>query len=540
MSNIERDDDEYTGSMEYLLEKSYELFETTLFRGDRKVALVLTTAVFIGSTYLLTHRYPAYGAGLFLKISETIVSGNYAFPARVAGYTRNGVPFAYPPLAFYVNAVLLDLGVSPLRIARVLPAMVTSIAFVPYFYLAREFLPSSGKAGVAAIIAAVTPMLLQWHLSAGGIVRAPAFFLLLFGLYVGVRLFRYRTHLSLTVAPVLFGLLLLTHPTYSTFFAASYVLFFLREQRSLDGLGRGLVVAGGGLLIASPWILRVVSTHGLDVFTSAAGTHGGLGAGVTVFLDRLGDPFVATPATVVWYVLLLLGIYAFVRRERYFLPLWFVASVFLMDEIRFAFIPGVMILTIGLTDVLPTIYARLSGSGSKRTATSQIAITAVVLCLLVSLGGLFVAGQSVTNHDAMPAFIDREDTTAMSWVQAETPSDAEFVVVGDAAEWFPYFTDRTILVGPWGVEWRTPTAYQRQMDAYKGISGCDTARCLTHTIRSHGYRPSYLYIPKGEYTVRGISTVQSDRMRRSLERSNRYEISYENPGVLVVRVRAPE
>jgi hypothetical protein len=536
MSNIERDDDEYTGSIEYILEKSYELFATTLFRGERKAVLVLITAVFISSTYLLTHRYPAYGAGLFLKISETIVRGNYAFPDRVMGYTRSGVPFAYPPLTFYVNAVLLDLGVSPLRISRMLPAIVTSAAFVPYFYLAREFLPSSGKAGVAAIIAAVTPMLLQWHLSAGGIVRAPAFFLLLSGLYVGIRLFRYRTRLSLVVGPVLFGLLLLTHPTYSVFFAASYVLFFLREQRSLEGLGRGLVVAGGGLLIASPWIVRVTSTHGIDVFTSAAGTHGGLGAGVTVFLDRVGDPFVSFPAIFVWYVLLLLGIYSLVRRRQYFLPLWFGVSVFLMDEIRFAFIPGVMILTIGVSDVLPAIRARLFGT--ERTPTSQIAVTAVVLCLLVSLGGLFVAGQSFTSHDSMPAFIDREDTTAMSWVRAETPSDAEFVVIGDAAEWFPYFTDRTILVGPWGVEWKTPTAYQRQMDAYKGLSDCDTAGCLTHTLRSNGRHPEYLYVPKGQYTVRGFSSVQSNRMRRSLERSDRYEIAYENAGVLVVRVRS--
>lgn len=535
MSHIESDDDERTGGIEYILGRSYELFATTLFRGNRKVVLVLTTAVFVSTAYLLTHRYPAYGAGLFLKTSETIVSGNYAFPDRVMGYTRSGVPFAYPPLTFYVNAILLDRGVSPFQISRVLPAMVTSIAFVPYFYLAREFLPSSERAGVAAIIAAVTPMLLQWHLSAGGIVRAPAFFVLLSGLYVGIRLFRYRTRRSLVVGTVLFGMMLLTHPTYSMFFAASYVLFFFGEDRSLDGLGRGLVVAGGGLLIASPWLVRVASTHGIGVFTSAAGTHGGLGAGVTVFLDRLGDPFAGFPVILVWYVLLTFGIYYLLRRRQYFLPLWFGVSVFLMDEIRFAFIPGVMILTVGVTDVMPAIHARLFRS--ERTATSQIAVTAVVLCLFVSLGGMFVANQSVTNHDPMPSFIDGEDTSAMSWVQSETPSDAEFVVIGDAAEWFPYFTDRTILVGPWGVEWKTPAAYQRQMDAYRSLSDCDTARCLTDALRSSGRHPAYLYIPKGQYTVRGISTVQSSRMRRSLERSDRYEISYENTGVLVVRIR---
>lgn len=535
MSHIGNDDDESTGSIEYLFEKGYELFATTLFRGDRKVVLVLMTAVFTSITYLLTHRYPAYGAGLFLKMSESIINLHYASPNRVIGYTRSGVPFAYPPLAFYVNAVLLDLGVSPLRLSRVLPAVVTSVAFVPYYYLAREFLPSSGRAGIAAIVAAVTPMLLQWHLSAGGIVRALAFFLLLSGLYVGVRLFRYRTRLSLVVGPVLFGLLLLTHPTYSMFFAASYVLFFIKEQRSLEGFGRGLVVAAGGLLIASPWIVHIVSTYGIDVFTAAAGTHGGLGAGITGFFDRLGDPFVASPVVIVWYVLLVFGIYYFVKERQYFLPLWFVVSVFLMDEIRFAFIPGVMIISIGITDVMPAIRARLFQSD--RTASSQIAVTTLVLCLLVGLGGLFVAGHPVTNQDSMPSFIDHEDMTAMSWVQSETSPDAEFVVIGDGAEWFPYFTNRTILVGLWGVEWKSPEAYQHQKSAFKSISDCDTARCLTNTLRSNRHHPTYLYIPKGQYTVRGISSVQSNRMRGSLERSNQYEIKYENTGVLIVRVR---
>ena len=534
MSHIGNDDNESTRSIEYVFEKGYELFATTLFRGDRKVVLVLTTAIFISMVYLLTHRYPAYGAGLFLKISEDILKQHFSSPDRVLGYTRNGVPFAYPPFAFYINAVLLDLGVSPLQLTRVLPAIVTSAAFVPYYYLAREFLPSSGRAGIAAIIASVTPMLVQWHLSAGGIVRAPAFFLLLSGLYIGVRSFRYRTRLSLVVGTVLFGLLLLTHPTYSMFFAASYVLFFIKEQRSLEGLGRGLVVATGGLLIASPWIVHIVSIYGIDVFTAAAGTHGGLGAGVTGFVDRLGDPFVASPVVVIWYVFLVFGIYYFTKERQYFLSLWFVVSVFLMDEIRFAFIPGVMIISVGITDVMPAIRARLFRSS--QTASSQISITALALCLLVILGGLFVAGHPITNQDSMPSFIDQEDMAAMSWVQSETSPDATFVVIGDGAEWFPYFTNRTILVGLWGVEWKSPREYQHQKNAFKSISNCDTAHCLTNTLRSNRHDPTYLYIPKGRYTVRSIPNIQSNHMRRSLEQSNQYEIKYENAGVLIVRV----
>ncbi|WP_245800162.1 hypothetical protein [Haladaptatus litoreus] len=182
---------------------------------------------------------------------------------------------------------------------------------------------------------------------------------------------------------------------------------------------------------------------------------------------------------------------------------------------------------------MPTIHARLRNS--RRTVTSLVAVPALVLGLLACLGILFVGGHSVASQPSMPAFIDHEDTEAMEWVRSETPADAEFVVLGDAAEWFPQQTNRTILVGPWGVEWKTPQAYQRQKDSYITLSECDTARCLTDNLQSQPRQPDYLYIPKGEYTVRGQTITQIDKMRLSLERSDRYRIVHENDGVLIVR-----
>ncbi|WP_435156931.1 ArnT family glycosyltransferase [Haladaptatus sp. DFWS20] len=487
----------------------------------------------MSSIYLLTHPYPAYGAGLFLKTAETIMSQNYALPKQVAGYTHGGIPFAYPPLAFYATALLLDAGVQPLEVTRVIPAGITSIAFIPYYLLARECLPSPRRAGIAALIATVTPMLLQWHLSAGGIVRAPAFFVLLTGLYVGIRLFRHGKRSTLVAASVLFGMILLLHPTYSLFFGVSYLLFFLVENRSLRGFFSGSIVAGSGLMIAGPWIAQVATSHGVSAFTSAAGTHGGLGAGVIMFFERLTDPFVSFPAVILWYTLLCFGLYYFGTRRQYFLPFWFGISVFLMDEIRFAFIPGVMIITVGLTDIVPTLHTRLRKSN--RTVTSHVAVPALVLGLLACLGILFVGGHSVGSQSSMPAFIDHEDTEAMEWVRSETATDTEFVVLGDAAEWFPYFSERTILVGPWGVEWKSPDAYQRQKESYITLSECHTARCLTNNLRSQPGQPDYLYIPKGRYTVRGQTADQPDEMHLSLERSDRYRIVHENDGVLIVR-----
>ena len=78
------------------------------------LALGVLPGVVAVAVYLATNPYPAHGAGLYTKIAGEILANGYAPPARIPGYTAAGVPFAYPPLQFYVFATLLDLGADPL------------------------------------------------------------------------------------------------------------------------------------------------------------------------------------------------------------------------------------------------------------------------------------------------------------------------------------------------------------------------------------------------------------------------------------------
>ena len=170
------------------------------------LAAPLLVGVVVVLAYLATHPYPAYGAGLYLHISERIVENGYRLPTRIPGYTEHGVPFAYPPLMFYVGAVATDLGVDPLVLSRYVPAVVTVGYLVPYYYLARELLRDRPEASLATVLLAVAAPTLQWHLSAGGFVRAPAFLLAVTGCYVGVRLFRSGEPRWLVPGTLLFGL----------------------------------------------------------------------------------------------------------------------------------------------------------------------------------------------------------------------------------------------------------------------------------------------------------------------------------------------
>lgn len=78
--------------------------------------------------------------------------------------------------------------------------------------------------------------------------------------------------------------------------------------------------------------------------------------------------------------------------------------------------------------------------------------------------------------------------------------------------------------------------YQAQLDRYEAISTCGTAPCLSRHLEGPGVAPTYLYVPKGHYTVRGQTVRQSPEMRPSLLASDEYRIVHETAGVMLVRV----
>jgi hypothetical protein len=508
--------------------------------GDREWPWLLTPLLVgfvVVVAYLFTHPYPAYGAGLYLRMSELIVENGYRLPTHVPGYTDGGVPFAYPPLLFYLGALAMDVGgVDPLALARYVPAAVTVGYLVPYYFLARELLGDRVEASLATTLLAVAPPALQWHLSAGGFVRGSAFLLAVTGCFAGVRLFRSGDLRWLAAGTLLFGLTVLAHPVYTVFFGVSYLLFYAAFDRTLRGLVLGTVVAGGGLLLAAPWWLQVLGTHGPDAFTAAAGTHSGLFGGLHRLVDQFGYTLVSGPPVPVFFALAYVGVAYFLRERRYLLPAWLVVPAIVLGKERFQFAAGAMMAAVVLRHGLRTAARRRFPSGEWRRG-ARFALVGVVL-VVASVGTLYASAALPWAHagePSQPQFVDDDDRSAMAWVGTETPPDAEFVVLGDAAEWFPLFADRTVLVGPWGVEWTSPERYETQLSLYRIVSTCDSERCLTAALSSHGVDPAYVYVPKGEYTVRGLEESGTASLRRSLARSRTYELAFENEGVAVFR-----
>lgn len=504
------------------------------------LAMAIGTGLFVHFVYLITHPYPAYGAGLYLQIAEEISAHGYALPERIPLYTDDGVPFAYPPLMYYVSAVIMDMtGVDPITLSRLLPGFVTVLYLIPFYYLAREILESTPQAGFATIVLAVTPPVLQWHLSAGGVVRAPAFLFALTGAYTGIKLFKTSNMRWVIPSTVLFGMTILTHPVYTVFFGTTYLLMFACFSRTPRGLVYGAFVAGGGILLASPWWLQIIATHGADIFTAASGTHSGLGGGVGRFLDQFVYPL-EPELPAIFFVGSFAGTVYLIRKRRFFLPLWLVAAAFMLGKLRFQFPAGAMMLSILVFEVIVPRIRYLSAK-TRYSRSAPLVVVMVIALIISSVGVSYAAGGLNSNFDSstQPAFMDDDDKAAMEWIQENTVSDSEFVVLGDVAEWFPLMTDRAILVGPWGVEWEGHENYRHHLSLYKRLSRCPGKACLTKKMVANDVDPNYIYVPKNHYTVRGIDQYQKPWMREQMVDSDRYKLIYENEGAMVFRIEEP-
>ncbi|WP_101295487.1 ArnT family glycosyltransferase [Halegenticoccus soli] len=483
--------------------------------------LAVGTAVYL--LYLATHQYPAFGAGLYMLIAEEIVGHGYALPEWIPYYTARGVPFAYPPLMFYVAAVITDLtGVDPFTYSRFLPGLVTIAYLVPVYLLVRDLQGSRAQATAAATLIAVNPQILKWHISAGGIVRAPAVLFALCGIYTGYHMFRSGERRWVVASLGFFLLTVLTHPTYTLFFVLTYLLTWLTLDRSVAGLLRGAVVGVGAVILAAPWWIHVVSSFGPTVFFAASGTHGGIGGGLYEFVSGLFP----------WAIVPLLGAVYLLVSGHVFLPLWYLVAEFAVRQSRFAYLVGLIVIVAAAVELGRRRLPRT-------VAPRRFAPVFVAFLLVAAPAGIGYLAYDMTDEvgTETPSFVDEEDVEAMEWAASQTRPDATFVVMGDAAEWFPAITHRTILIGPWGVEWVSSEAYYDQLDAYTNISACSAESCVNRWLAESGSDPDYLYVPRGGYTIRGDYEVQYGSLERALRLSDRYEQVFANDGVVIFRVK---
>jgi hypothetical protein len=449
----------------------------------------------------------------------------------------------------YLTAVVsIITGLNPISVLRWLPAVISTVSILAMYAMSAELLRSRWRGLVAAIAFALIPRSYEWLIVGGGITRSLGLMLSLLALQQGTRML--RTHRWSTVAAtgMLGGLTAMSHPQAALFLAISLLsawAFHFRRGRALPAAIQLAATGVIGLLVASPWLVSVITAHGIAPIVSAGRSALNPSIGLS---QLLGLSFVDTSVLDLITALGVLGIIVRIARGQWMIPTWLFLTM--VSDPRagptFATVP----LALSVVPIVGELLQRMvPAQGAGATLDSQPLprllrshrAGAVVVTLM-----LFVALRTAARGAAEPGGplhgLDEGHVAAMEWVRDRSDSAATFAVISGRtwetdylSEWFPVLARRTSIATVQGAEWTGIRAFLDRLAMDRQLQACagSTARCVDDWTSRWALGPVYVFVPKGRLSGPSSYTDCCPALRETLMADGRYRLAYDGPGASI-------
>lgn len=510
------------------------------------LALVVALGTAIRAYGVLSADFPLNDGGLFHRM---VLDLQASWPALPETTTYNGiaVPFAYPPLAFYLGAALEPL--LGLGILRAVP-LVAAILTVPAFWLLARSILGPGLTALAATATfAIIPRSFEWMTMGGGLTRAPGLLLAITALWLTHRVLRGAGRGTVVAAGVAGGLVVLTHPQAALFTLLSglFLIAWLARDRAV--IARLGAAAGIAAAIAAPWLVTLVARDGAAGLLSASGTQPGPFIGL---LSLLNFSLTGSRLFDVVGLLSAVGLLLAIVRGRWFVPAW-LAVVMVLDSrggATYAAVPASLLAGQAFVDLIVRPFWR---PASPRPPTSPHAPAAprpssgrlprldpgrtFIGAVLVVVAVIDAFGSQIAPSWAGTA-LGAEQRAAIE-AAGEAAPDGEFLVVTGrywpvdaAAEWFPVLAGARSVATVQGHEWRGTAEFDRRTDAAAALRLCANAdeRCLDEWSEAWEIGFSHVFVPKGSLQGPAGDPECCTGLRHLLGASDRYRVVSDGPG----------
>lgn len=505
---------------------------------DRKPdcpALVLMSAVVFGAAVRFvpaaSNGFPLNDGGMFHVMIQDLKANRYLLPLYTS-FNQAWIPFAYPPLGFYIAAALSDLlHLSELTILTWLPALINSISILAFYKLSRSLLPSRSEAALAALIYALSPRAFLWQVMGGGITRAFGILFLLLMLWQAASMFREYSHRNLVLATLCGMGSVLSHPQAALHAALGGALIFAFYGRSRRGALSALLTGFGVIALSAPWWGLVLSRYGLAPLLSAGQTsQRTLEAYLALLrLDNLGNvlfiPSLLLAAVGAWFK---------IRQREYFLLAW-PLLVFLADP-RGA--GGIALLPLAL----------LAGTGLNKIGMwinhsqnpFRIRMTRL---LLPGLTAYLVLAAGISDLQLINTSVKRTDLETIEWVKGNISGEKtfllatgrEFSMSDPVQEWFPALTGQKSLTTMQGLEWTLGERFFPWYDEVIAFQHCAEIRCVQEWAHRNAVEYDYLVVlvPPAEDAREPALRLRS--LAASARTSTSHVILHETKGALILQ-----
>jgi hypothetical protein len=508
--------------------------------------LILILAILFG-TFLrfnptLIAGFAINDGGMFAVMIDDLRNNGYRIPALTT-YNHFDIPFAYPPLGFYIGAITSDIfGLDPFQVVRWLPAIFASLSILAFQMLAMRLLKNRFLACLATLMFALMPRAFFWLVMGGGLTRALGQFLMLLALWVIVRLYEEGRPTDIFPAGVLSGLAVLSHPEAAVHIFISAVLLLLILSRNRVAFMQSIIVGFIVIVVTLPWWGTVIRFHGLGPLSNATQTGGNaLAVFHLVFLVFTEEPYVT--------FITVLGVIGIIQRlihREYLFLLWMILPFLAAGRsaTNLVAIPLAMLAAVGLGNVLlPALQKSVKGDAGPVDQVFPMERNVTLYLILYLAFSAYQFGFQLSRTS-----LQESDLSAMKWINANTPQGSRFLVLTGAtsvacdsvSEWFPALTDRQSLYTIQGQEWTLGDEFGDFIRRSVEVQACvnDMPSCLDDKAASKDY--GYVYLER-RLSVNNCTHLGSDSdFKYFLEKmriDNRFDVAYENDGIVLFEVR---
>lgn len=482
--------------------------------------LFLLIALLIGGYVrlapVLAADFPLNDGGMFYTMIQDLISNQFQLPLTTS-YNQLNIPFAYPPLGFYLVGLLsTTFKLNLLDVMRLLPAVFSILSILAFFLLAKELLKEKFQIILAVLIFAFMPASFDWTIMGGGISRSVAFFFSLITLLFVYRLYRSPKLITVLWVALFSSLVILSHPESAIHTAAGALAFFLLFGRNKRGIYHSLFVIPLILLLTSPWWLQVVLRFGLTPFITAGKT----GFYDLSQLSRLFHfDFTSEYGVKISGALSLIGFFWYLKKKQFFVPIWVLLNF--LAEPRSATLYLTPSMAILASFALINIFAALSDikvQGDEITDPSRyIKGFASGALFLILFGQWVYSAFTTTLMLSTNTLLSQEDRTAFAWIQSNTPADSHFLVLTGKApltdqisEWFPALTGRSSIATVQGNEWLPGAGFESVMQESQIMQNCyfQDYACITNWSTENQKSYDYIYLHNPSFSDGGAQAIK--------------------------------
>ncbi len=189
------------------------------------ILCITLLGVFLRIQYLQKSDFVINDGGMFYTMILDLQKNGYVLP-RFTSYNFSQIPYAYPPLSFYVGAVLNQfLHIDLITIFRLYPLFFNILSIPAFYLLAKEITQINRQALLATAFYSILLPSYEWLISGGGLTRSPAHTYFILAFYFYLVYLRTRKWKSLIFSIFTAALMTLHHIEYCWMLVLSMALF---------------------------------------------------------------------------------------------------------------------------------------------------------------------------------------------------------------------------------------------------------------------------------------------------------------------------